>query len=327
MEFRGLKRDIVNSCIRSLGEVGMKYTMEDLAFIKNNRAPQSKTTESMIGKICVVSGATSGVGLEALKQLAKGGAHIVMVARNLKKAENVKILLHKDYSVSIDIVIADFSDLEQVREAANLIVKQYPVIDLLVNSAGLHSTKRHLTKDGNELVFQANHIAPFLLTMLLLDSIKKSEQGRIIQVNSEGHRFGGLNINDLTWDKRPYIGLRAYGASKTAQLMTVMYLAKELKETNVTINAMHPGGVRTNIGSNNGWLYRAWLHGVVWHFLKDPVISGDALYYLSASPKVNQVSGRYFNLTIDEKPMPHALDKDMGNQIWNISLKLAGLTS
>ncbi len=303
----------------------MKYTKEDLAFLKNRKAIQSKSTEPMTGKICVVSGSTSGVGLEACKQLAKGGADIVMVCRNEEKARSVKEQLQREYPIRVDVIVADFSRLSDVRKAAAVISEQYGAIDLLINSAGIHSTRRHLTEDGNELVFQVNHIASFLFTMLLLDSIKKSRQGRIIQVNSEGHRFGGLNLNDLNWVKRPYIGLRAYGASKTAQIMTVMSLAEKLKGTNVTINAMHPGGVRTNIGSNNGWIYRAWLHGVVWHFLKDPIISGEALYYLSAAPEPGKKSGRYFNLTIDEKPMPHALDEHMRKQVWDKSLELAGL--
>ncbi len=301
----------------------MKYTKEDLAFIKNNRATQSKSTDSMTGKNCVVSGATSGVGLEAVKQLAKGGANIIMICRNREKAEKVKVEIIKKYNSQIDIVIADFSHLDQVRSAAELICLRYKVIDILINSAGVHSTKKLLTKDGNELVFQINHIAPFLLTLLLLDKVKKSEQGRIIQVNSEGHRFGGLRFDDLTWEKRPYIGLRAYGASKTAQLLTVIQLAKTLKDTKVTINAMHPGAVRTNIGNNNGWLYRTWLHKVVWYFLKDPVISGEALYYLAASPHLAKISGRYFNLTIDEKPM--ALDDEMRQLIWDKSLELVGM--
>jgi NAD(P)-dependent dehydrogenase (short-subunit alcohol dehydrogenase family) len=302
-----------------------KYTKEDLEFLKNRKATQLKSSEKMTGRTCVISGSTSGVGLEAVKQLAAGGANIVMVCRNREKAEIIIAQLQKEYPVSFDIVIADFSRLDDVRKAAAVICGRYEAIDLLINSAGLHSTRRYLTPDGYELVFQVNHIAPFLFTMLLLDLVKKSSQGRIIQVNSEGHRFGGLRTDDLNWEKRHYIGLRAYGASKTAQLMTVMSLAEQLKDTNVTINAMHPGGVRTNIGGNNGWLYRAWLRGVTWHFLKDPVISGDALYYLSAAPELAKTSGCYFNLTINEKPMPHALDEQIRSVIWDQSLKMAGL--
>ncbi len=303
----------------------MKYTKEDMAFLKSRRAEQHKSAVRMTGRICVVSGATSGVGLEAVRRLARGGADLVLVCRNREKAEAVKAELVKAHGVKVDVVVADFSRLDDVRQAAEILRGGYERVDVLINSAGLHSTKRRVTADGNELVFQVNHIAPFLFTMLLMDLLKKSEQGRVIQVNSEGHRFGGLNLNDLDWKKRPYIGLRAYGASKTAQIMTVMALADRLKGTRVTVNAMHPGGVRTNIGKNNGFLYRAWLRSVVWHFLKDPAISGEALYYLAAAPELSGTSGRYFHLTIDEKPMLHALDETVRAAVWEMSLKLAGL--
>lgn len=304
----------------------MKYTKEDLAFLKSRRKEQHRSTEGMAGKLCVISGATSGVGLEAARRLAKGGADLVLVCRNKAKGEAVKAELLKSHGTKADLVIADFSRLDDVRHAGEAIRQRYGKVDVLINSAGIHSTRRFATADGNELVFQVNHIAPFLLTMLLLDLLKKGGQGRVIQVNSEGHRFGGLNMDDLDWKKRRYIGLRAYGASKTAQIMTVMKLAEQLKGTGVTINAMHPGGVRTGIGSNNGLLYRAWLRGVVWHFLKDPAISGEALYYLAAAPELYGTSGRYFYLTMDEKPLLHALDETIIAAIWEKSLQLAGLT-
>ena len=304
----------------------MKYSKDDLAFLKSGRAEQHRTSQPVTGKVCVVSGATSGVGLEIVKQLAKGGAVIVLVGRNEAKTGRLKAQLMEDCGAQADVVLADFSSLDDVRKAADTIRQRYAAIDVLINSAGLHCTRRHMTQDGNELVFQVNHIAPFLFTMLLMDLIKKSRQGRIIQVNSEGHRFGGLRLDDLDWKKRPYIGLRAYGASKTAQIMTVMTLAEQLKSTFVTVNAMHPGGVRTNIGKNNGWLYRAWLRAAVWPFLKDPVISGDALYYLAAAPELEKTTGRYFYLTIDIKPMQHALDEEMRAAVWEKSLELAGLS-
>jgi NAD(P)-dependent dehydrogenase (short-subunit alcohol dehydrogenase family) len=303
----------------------MKYTKEDLAFIKNAHAPQHSTTASMKGKRCVIAGATSGVGLEAARMLAKGGADLVLVARNRDKAAALQAQLEQEHHVAVDVVTADFDRLDDVREAALRIRNAHPAIDVLINSAGLYCTRRQLTADGNELVFQVNHLASFLLTMLLLEPLINSPQGRIIQVNSEGHRFGGLRVDDLAWSKRHYFGLRAYGASKTAQLMTVRTLAQRLADTSVTINAMHPGGVRTRIGSNNGILYRAWQRAVIWPFLKDPAISGSALYYLAAAPELRHTTGRYFNLTIDEKPMPHALDDALRDAVWAKSLELAGL--
>ncbi|MHC1787560.1 MAG: SDR family NAD(P)-dependent oxidoreductase [Christensenellales bacterium] len=304
----------------------MKYTRDDLAFLKIGRMTQHSSSEPMSGRLCVVSGATSGVGLSAARRLAAGGAHLVLVCRSREKGEALKAQLTREHGVAVDLVIADFCDLASVRAAAGAILQRHQAIDVLINSAGVHCTRRHLTRDGNEMAFQVNHIAPFLLTMLLMDALKRSPQGRVIQVNSEGHRFGGLNLQDLDWQRRPYIGLRAYGASKIAQIMTVRTLAERLKaDSAVTINAMHPGGVRTNIGRNNGWLYRAWLRGVVWHFLKDPAISGEALYYLASAPELSHTSGRYFNLTIDCKPMLGAVDEADSAAVFQTSLRLSGL--
>ncbi|MEA5017199.1 MAG: SDR family NAD(P)-dependent oxidoreductase [Erysipelotrichaceae bacterium] len=295
---------------------------DELMFIKNGSAKQKRSTESMQGKLCVVSGATSGVGYEVVKQLAAGGADIVMVVRNENKAQALKDELVRDFQVMVDYFIADFSDLNQVKEAAQAILNKYSKIDVLINSAGIHSTKKVLNQEKVEMVFCVNHLAPFLLTRLLLSRIIASSPSRIIQVNSEGHRFNGLDVNDINWQKRIYTGLRSYGASKTAQLYTVWKLAEHLKDTNVTINAVHPGGVKTNIGSNNGKLYRWFLHNVTWHFLKDPKIAGEAIYYLASAKEVEKVSGKFFNLTIMEKPAKHALDKQTEEIIWDLSNKM-----
>lgn len=301
----------------------MKFKFpEELMFLKNSRAEQKQSNESMSGKLCVVSGATSGVGHEAVKALAAGGANIVIVVRNGNKAKNLKEKIEKEYSVRLDYFIADFSDLKQVKKAAIKILNEYPRIDVLINSVGMYSTTRKLNKNGFELVFCVNHLAIFLFTKLLSKRMIESAPSRIIQVNSEGHRFNGLNLNDLNWKKRIYTGLRSYGASKTAQLLTVWKLAKDLEGTGVTINAMHPGGVRTNIGNNNGKLYRWFLHHVTWHFLKDPEISGDALYYLASVDELRDVSAKFFNLTIEEKPAKHSLDQVKQEKIWNLTLEM-----
>ncbi len=326
MESPGSKNLIENSWERNLVDTVKKYTFKnEFAFLRNRKSEQKKSSENMNGKVCVVSGGTSGVGFESLKKFAQGGAELILVARNPQKAESIKKTFSENYNVSVDIFICDFSNLESVRKAAGQILEKYKVIDVLVNSAGLHSTTRKTTKEGFELVFCVNHLASFLFTYLLLPLIKESENGRIIQVNSEGHRFGGLNLKDLDWKKRPYIGLRGYGASKTAQIMTVIKLAELLEDSNVTINAMHPGGVRTAIGSNNGVIYRTWLRLVVWHFLKDPEVSGESVYYLASSPDINGISGRYFNLTIEEKPAPHVFNEKKSREIWDLSFQLTGL--
>ena len=299
---------------------------EELQFIANSRMVQKTTESRMDGRICIVTGATSGVGYHASKKLAQGGAHLILVCRNIEKAKKVRAELSSVYDIQVDLLQTDFSNLEDVRNTAGRILEQYPHIDLLINNAGVHTTRRTLTSSGLETVFCVNHLASFLFTQLLVARLKDSAPARIIQVNSQGHRFGGLDPSDLNWEKRRYKGLQGYGASKTAQLLTVWELADQLNGSGVTINAMHPGEVRTNIGMNNGLLYQWYQRYFLGRILKDPVISGNALYYLAAAPEMEGVSGRFFNLTIDEKPAPHAVDRIMGKKIWEISQSLTGLS-
>jgi retinol dehydrogenase 13 len=298
---------------------------EELQFIANARKVQKTTDASMEGRVCILTGATSGVGYQAAKRLAQGGAHLVMVCRNTGKALNVQEELKREYGTQIEIVQADFSRLADVRKAAETLLAQYAHIDVLINNAGVHNTRRMLTDGGIETVFCVNHLASFLLTRLLLNRLVESAPARIIQVNSQGHRFGGLDLNDLNWEKRRYKGLQGYGASKVAQLLTVWELSDRLSGSGVTINAMHPGEVRTNIGMNNGLLYQWYQRYLLWWILKDPAISGNAIYYLAAAPEMAGVSGRFFNLTIEEKPAAHALDRSLGKRVWEISETLTGL--
>lgn len=298
-----------------------------LVFLANMWAAQRETDASLQGRLCVISGATSGVGFASAKKIAKGGADIVLVARNLEKAEYARNVIASDSKVEVDIVIADFTNLDSVRSAVGIILEKYPRIHLLINSAGVFSTKRVITPGGFELSFCVNHLAPFLLTRLLLDRIIESAPARIIQVNSQGHRFGGLNINDINFGHRLYNGYWGYGASKTAQLLSIWELADRLNGTRVTVNAMHPGGVKTNLGNNNGPLYRWFARHIIWHLLKDPEMSGDAIYFLAAAPELSNISGRYFNRTIDEKPAPHALNRELGKAVWERSERLAGLNT
>lgn len=302
----------------------MKLPVE-LQFIANAYLPQKSTEERLDGKLCVITGATSGVGYQAAKRLAQAGADLVLVCRNLEKAQQVRRDILQTFPVQIDVVRADFSRLPDVRAAAAAILEHHGHIDVLINNAGMHNLRRELTDEGYEKVFCVNHLASFLLTRLLLERMIQSAPARIIQVNSQGHRFGGLHLDDLDWRKRPYLGLFGYGASKVAQLLTVRELAEYLKGSHVTINAMHPGAVRTNIGMNNGPLYRFYNRFILRWFLKDASISGEALYYLAAASEMEEVSGRYFNLTIDEVPAPYAVNWQNRKRVVQISEEMTGL--
>ena len=298
---------------------------EELQFIENARKPLKTTIARLDGKVCVITGTTSGVGYHTARRLAQAGAQLVLVCRNMDKAREVKAELAALTDAEVALVRADFSNLDEVQSAAHQILQQFPAIHVLINNAGIHMTTRVLTADGFETAFCVNHLASFLFTRLLLERMLASAPARIIQVNSEGHRFGGLRLDDLDWVKRRYRGLQGYGASKTAQLLTVWELAERLSGTGVTINAVHPGEVATNIGMNNGFIYRWYQKYLLFPLLKDPHISGEALYYFAAAPELNTTSGKFFNLTAEEKPAAHALNRAVGKRIWELSEELTGL--
>jgi NAD(P)-dependent dehydrogenase (short-subunit alcohol dehydrogenase family) len=295
---------------------------EELQFIQNSMLPQKTTSTRMDGKVCVVTGATSGVGYTAAKHLAQGSAHLVMICRNAEKARMVQEELTNLYGVKVDYFLADFCRMSEVSRTAKEIAVKYPKIHVLINNAGLFNKRRRLTPDGNEEVFQVIHLASFLITKILMPNLQAGAPSRVIDINSEAHRFGGLNIHDLKWEKRPYIGLRGYGAAKIAQVLTMQEYARKLDGNGVTVNAMHPGAVRTEIGMNNGLLYRLYNRYLLRLFLKDPISSGNAIYYLAAAPELAGISGRFFNQTIEEKPAPYVINETLGEKIWEISENL-----
>lgn len=312
--------------LKYLGE----YRWKDLRdMYRNDHAEQRRSSASLAGKLAVVTGASSGVGLAAARRLAEAGADLVLVCRNREKAEPLRAGLEARHGIRAALVLADFADLESVRGAAAELASLFPRMDILVNNAGTFSTTRRLTGEGRELVYCVNHLAPFLLTVKLLPVLLARPSARIIQVNSQGHRFGGLDPADLDWERRRrfYTGLRAYGASKTAQLLTVWELADLLRGTRATINAVHPGAVRSAIGSDNGALYRWYSRVLVQPGLKDPAESGHAIHWLAADPSLEGSSGIYFNLTMPEKPAPHALDREVGRVVLASSLALCGLSA
>jgi len=189
-------------------------------------------------------------------------------------------------------------------------------VDLLINNVGVFNKRRRLTPDGFEMTFGVIHLASFLLTRLLMDNMKQGAPSRVLFINSEAHRFGGFNLNDLNWRKRPYIGLWAYGAAKIAQLHTALVFAERLKGEGVTINVVHPGAVRSNIGMNNSFFYRIYKRFILRWFLKDPARSAEAIYFLAADPSLEGVTGKYFNLTTEEKPAWYSVRQEIRPEVW-----------
>ena len=295
---------------------------EELQFITNGRMSQKSTSARLDGKICVISGTTSGIGRETAKLLAGGGAKLVMVCRNKEKAVEFQKEITQTYGTQAEVIIANFERLTEVNQAAEEISTRFPKINLLINNAGIHNTGRRLTADGNEMVFQVIHLASFLLTKKLTDNLTRGAPARVIDINSEAHRFGGLNLRDLNWSKRPYIALRAYGAAKIAQLLSALEFAKRLASSGVTVNVVHPGEVRTNIGMNNHIFYRMYNRYLLRWFLKDPVHAGHTIYYLAAAPELQNITGKFFNQTIEEKPASYIMKEDLKRGIWELSEQL-----
>ncbi len=200
-------------------------------------------------------------------------------------------------------------------------------IAVLIHNAGVYVTQKTYTADNLEMVFQTNYLSTFILNNALREKFSQQKSGRILFVNSEAHRFAvaGLHLDDLNWHKQRYTGLKSYAAAKMAQLLSMIKFDDYFMGTGVTINAMHPGNVKTNSGQNNGPLYKLFKKSFVDVSARPLAISAEALYYLGVSGELDQVSGKFFNLTTEEEPAPPALDRDAAEKLWALSFELGGL--
>ena len=297
------------------------------AMIKNNRRDPRVCTNDFRDKLVVISGATSGIGYHTARKFASHGARLLCINRNEKKSEALKAEIEKEFGVSCEYIIADLSNLKDIFSAAEKIAEIDIPIDVLIHNAGIYLTKRELTAEGFDKVFVVHHLSSFVINILLSEKLKSQEKARIILVNSEGHRFAawGLRLDDLNWEKRRYSGLKSYGSAKLAQLLSMLLFAEYMKPRGVTINALHPGAVRSETGQENGPVYR-WLKKHLYDkFLRPAEISAEAIYYLGVSDEVEGVSGKFFNLTTEEEPAPPALDKEAAYQIWAKSVEMTGV--
>jgi NAD(P)-dependent dehydrogenase (short-subunit alcohol dehydrogenase family) len=297
------------------------------AMIRNNRLGPKICTEDFNKKLVVITGATSGIGYYTAIKYASHGANLLCINRNLQKSEALCREIENEFGVKCDYKIADLSNLQDIHQVAEELLKHNTPIDVLIHNAGIYLTKRELTLDGLEKVFVVQYLSSFILNYILMDKLKSQEKARIILVNSEGHRFAawGLRIDDLNWGKRKYSGLKSYGSAKTAQLLSMIVLDEHFQKTGVSINAMHPGAVKTDTGQENGPVYRWFKRNFIDKTLKSPEISAEALYYLGVSKEIEAVSGKFFNLTTVEEPAPPALDKEVAYELWEKSLELGGL--
>jgi short-subunit dehydrogenase len=297
------------------------------AMIRNNKSDPKICDNTYDGKLVVITGATSGIGYLTARKYASMGADLICVNRNHEKSEALKKEIVGEFAVKCEYIIADLSKLDEIYRVGKELTQLNTEINVLIHNVGIYLTKRETTTDGLEKVFVVQYLASFIINYLLIDKLKSQEKARIIMVNSEGHRFAawGLRIDDLNWDKRRYSGLKSYGSAKVAQLLSMIVFNEHFKNTGISINAMHPGAVKTDTGQENGPVYRWFKRNFIDKTLKSPEISAEALYYLGVSREIEGVSGKFFNLTTEEEPAPPALDKEVAYELWEKSLKLGGL--
>lgn len=295
--------------------------------IRNMSSVPEHCEQDFHGRLVVITGATSGIGYLTAKKYAAHGARLLTINRNPEKSLKLQEEIQREFGTQCDIINADLCCLDDMHRVGELLASLPDPIDVVIHNAGLYLTRRTLTRDGLEMNFAVHFLAPFVINLYLLEKLRLDGRGRIIFVSSEGYRFAvwGLRLDDLNWEKRRYSGLKAYGAAKTAQLLTMHILAQQLQRNGVTVNAMHPGMVRTNTGNENHLRYRWFKQHVIDKLSQSPEISAEALFYLGASPNLEGVTDRFFHLTTEEDLAPPALDMEVAEQLWQISLKLGRL--
>ena len=281
------------------------------------------STAHMQGKVCLVTGATSGIGVVTAHALAQQGATVVVVARHAERGTaTVRRLMQETGNPHVELLLADLSVQAQVRQLAADFQRRFDRLDVLLNNAGALFTKRLLSADGLEMTLALNHLGYFLLTRLLLDTLKANASARIINVASDAHHGGQINFADLQGEHR-FGGWRAYCQSKLANLLFTYELARRLDGTSITANAVHPGFVATGFGRNNYGLFALFIRLAQLTALS-PEQGAETLIYLASSSDVEGVTGKYFVKKHPVRSSKASYDQAVAQRLWQLSEQLTG---
>lgn len=280
---------------------------------------------SMQGKTVLITGANSGMGLATTVEMARRGAAVIMACRSRQRGEEALAeAVRQSGSDKIRLLLCDLASFASIRAFAEVINAEYPVLDVLINNAGVMVFRRELTADGYELDLGVNHLGHFLLTMLLLDRLKAAAQGRIVVVASGAYKIGKLYLDDPTLS-RGFTAAKAYGRSKLANILFTRELAERLKGTGVTVNCLHPGAVGTSIGVSRETGFGQRLMKLVGVLFQTSEQGADTAIYLAAAPELSEVSGQYYYRRKIKELSPRAKDPEAAARLWQWSLEQTGL--
>ncbi|MFL5700075.1 MAG: SDR family oxidoreductase [Ktedonobacteraceae bacterium] len=280
---------------------------------------------SMHGKICMVTGANSGIGKATALALAQMGATVVMVCRDRARGEEARSeITTKSRNNAVDLLLADLSSQQSIRQLVENFKQRYTHLHVLINNAGAAFPGRRETVDGLEMTFAVNYLAPFLLTNLLLDVLKASAPARIVNVSSNSHKSGYIQMDDLQEEKH-YRSMRVYGQSKLAVVLFTYELARRLQGTGVTANCLHPGFVATHFGQRDAGPAFRLLVKLIGSFGTSPQEGAKTSIYLASSPEVEGVTGKYFVKSIPKRSAAISYDESLQRQLWEQSAKLVNL--
>lgn len=279
----------------------------------------------MRGSTVLVTGGTGGIGLATAAGLAGLGARVGIVGRDRGRGEAAATSIRAEAAgAEVDVFVADLSAQSEVRRLAGEVLAAYRRLDVLVNNVGGYWAHRHTTADGLERTFAVNHLAPYLLTRLLLGRLVDSAPARVVTVSSGAQAMGRIDLDDLQGEHR-YRGQRAYNQSKLANVLFTYELARRLAGTGVTANVLHPGVVDTGFGREDSGAWMGLLLPVVRRFLKTPAQGAATSVHLASSPDVAGVSGRYFADRTARKSSRRSYDEQLARRLWEVSAELTGL--
>ena len=274
---------------------------------------------SIEGKICIITGANSGIGKATAIGLAKMNATLVMLCRDKERGESAqKEIIELTGNNNVDLILCDLSSQKEIRNFAIEFKKKYNNLHILINNAGVMLSKRALSVEGFEMNFAVNHLAPFLLTNLLLDMLKKSAPSRIINVGSGAHRMGKIDFEDLLKKNKKGRPMGLYGNSKLAMTLVSYELSRKLEGSNVTVNVLHPGLVNTNLGRDRSSTSK----GFAGKFFKSPEIGAETSIFLASSPEVEGITGKYFTKKKEKDSSKKSYNEEYAKRLWEISLEM-----